>query len=386
MASVRKNFASVKAIRDKGDPNAYESRRLAAEREHAYNKIITREEQSVLRAKSKARNVSREEPDAKFPDVFFQSGRKVKITGANGMWSKPASTDFIYHRLRVAGSPAAVLGFIDILIKAGYPNVGEGDKDFNNVRVAWTRTNYEKDMQRLENEIDATRNYTKAINDQKKMKAKDPSRVSAEQVVDDKENGFNFLARLYAAVDAQTKTSRGPRGGPTGPRTAESNKKRNRAQILRKYNDALRSDDYYYDPSKVTDEYKGNKRVDMQAKGVRSEDYIMQGKLAVPAGSDIEGFKHVRTAIDEILTSDEFDQTEKNQAERLRRDLDQLELKVMRNRSPSITRGISQSRLEEMKESGNITSQFTSRSPSKTPSSRSPRFPRSSKSPFAKRP
>nr|QBK92687.1 MAG: uncharacterized protein LCPAC401_03250 [Pithovirus LCPAC401] len=361
------NFASVKQIRDGGNTDAYESRLRAGDAGQYYNKVITRGEQTEIRLRSKPRRII-SEPRTKLTDVTFASS-KLKLSGAKAMWNKPASRDYVYHhRLRVVGSPKAVTLFINTLIAAGYGRASVEDLNFSNTDNAWTAANYESRISDFEDELLGVAAAGKLEKDIKVQEEKEEGpRVEISHLVD---KDFDILERVTEAVNAHLKATKGPRTvGVRGPRTEEASRKANRSQTLRKYNDALRSDDYYYDPSQVTDRFTGNKKRDMRAKGENISNYNVSGKLVARIGKPTPGFANVKVAMQEILSSPEevHNADEKRLANRLLSDLTNLERVVGSSAgTPVIIRSTSRSRFTPPDESKDMTESFSATSPSRS--------------------
>nr|QBK93784.1 MAG: uncharacterized protein LCPAC406_00980 [Pithovirus LCPAC406] len=359
------NFASVKQIRDGGNPDAYESRLRAGDEGQYYNKVLTREEQTDIKLRSKSRKVvSEPRSQAKLTDVTFASS-KLKLSGARAMWKKPASRDYVYHRLRVVGSTEAVTRFIATLIEAGYGRASAEDMNFSNPEVAWTATNYERRLNDFEDELGQVRTVTRSEKEIKDREEREEGpRVEISHLLD---RDFDILGRVTDAVNVYLRQAKGPKVvGVPRPRSEEASRKSGRSQILRKYNEALRTGDYYYDLSQVTEKFVKNKRVDMTAKGVNRANYIISGKLAAPIGKPTPGFANVRVALDEIVSSspEVHDAREKELANKLFLDLTNLERMVnLSAGTPVIVRSTSRSRLTPPEESKEMTESFSSISP-----------------------
>lgn len=356
----RKNFSSVKQIRDSGDPDAYDTRLLNADDKQHYNKVITREEQAIIRLKSKSK-VVRPEPRVQLnlPNVTFASS-VLKLSGAEKMWQKPETADYVYHRLKVVGSRDAVTEFIQILIDVGYGRVTSEDLKLDNPNVAWTLGSYQKRLKDFDDELV----LVKEANRRDKLEREEKEDIPRVTLADVISTDYGLLEKVTAAVDAYLKETKGVKvAGVPRQRSEEANRKSNRAQITRKYNDALRSEDFFYDPSQVTDKFIKNRRIDMLAKGNFPGNFNIYKKLAVPVGKTTPGLIHVRVAMEEILESGDQVHTanERALATKLLSDLDGLER--MLGRTPAIVRSTSRSRLPRHSESSEISSSFTARSP-----------------------
>ncbi len=319
----RANFPSTQGIFDSTDPNLYSIRYNHAMDKALYWKVETRSEQrtAALRSSSAKRRAaaSRERKAGAKPrvDVVFNSS--LKLSGAEKMWNKPESANYYYHRLiRVVGSKTAIMGFLDILQKAGYSGYSERARDLDDATVAWSAANstgyaqFNTETERVVSEV------------KKEYKWTWDDLVSED---------YDLVKKVTKAVSAKLKevkktraTSRARSGARSRAKKTDVQKKMaNRKKILHMFGKALDSrGTIFYDPSGVKANYIGNKSF---SKEKRQEDkYIWDGALAVLASTtlsngEVSGFRNVRRALDEALSSGDVEKEYGVDARQLASDL-----------------------------------------------------------------